>query len=121
MLENEYFVFTGTLTTMIRKQAQSIITGSKGHNQNSVTKNTTRLVTGYFPIDLIKGYRPSQKLSEAKQAEQRGQQIIMMTEKTIYWLFSSKFLFALPGALILLFFQIEVLDRKNILKWNYEK
>lgn len=66
---------------MIRKQAQSIITGSKGHNQNSVTKNTTRLVTGYFPIDLIKGYRPSQKLSEAKQAEQRGQQIIMMTEK----------------------------------------
>ncbi|MCT3137616.1 BRCT domain-containing protein [Lactococcus lactis] len=81
MLENEYFVFTGTLTTMIRKQAQSIITGSKGHNQNSVTKNTTRLVTGYFPIDLIKGYHPSQKLSEAKQAEQRGQQIIMMTEK----------------------------------------
>ncbi len=79
--ENEYFVFTGTLTTMIRKQAQSIITGLKGHNQNSVTKNTTRLVTGYFPIDLIKGYRPSQKLSEAKQAEQRGQQIIMMTEK----------------------------------------
>lgn len=46
-----------------------------------MTKNTTRLVTGYFPIDLIKGYRPSQKLSEAKQAEQRGQQIIMMTEK----------------------------------------
>jgi len=81
MLENEYFVFTGTLTTMTRKQAQSIITGLKGHNQNAVTKRTTRLVTGYFPIDLIKGYIPSQKLSEAKQAEQRGQQIIMMTEK----------------------------------------
>ena len=27
MLENEYFVFTGTLTTMTRKQAQSIIIG----------------------------------------------------------------------------------------------
>lgn len=27
MLKDEYFVFTGTLTTMTRKQAQSIITG----------------------------------------------------------------------------------------------
>lgn len=43
MLENEYFVFTGTLTTMTRKQAQSIITGLKGHNQNAATKRTTRL------------------------------------------------------------------------------
>ncbi|KZK06381.1 hypothetical protein RU89_GL001839 [Lactococcus cremoris] len=25
LLENEYFVFTGTLTTMTRKQAQAII------------------------------------------------------------------------------------------------
>ncbi|MDT2882661.1 hypothetical protein P7H88_14475, partial [Lactococcus lactis] len=46
MLENEYLVFTGTLTTMTRKQAQSIIIGLKGHNQNAVTKKTTRLVTG---------------------------------------------------------------------------
>ena len=81
MLENDYFVFTGTLITMTRKQAQAIVTGLKGHNQNSVTKKTTRLVSGYFPIDLIKGYRPSQKLSEAKQAEQREQKIVMMTEK----------------------------------------
>ena len=81
LLENEYFVFTGTLTTMTRKQAQSIITGLKGHNQNSVTKNTTRLVTGYFPIDLIKGYRPSQKLLEAKRAIESGQLLIIMSEK----------------------------------------
>lgn len=43
MIENEYFVFTGALTTMTRKQAQSIITGLKAHNQNAVTKSTTRL------------------------------------------------------------------------------
>lgn len=64
MLKDEYFVFTGTLTTMTRKQAQSIITGLKGHNQTSVTKKTTRLVTGNFPIDLIKAitlHRSSQK------------------------------------------------------------
>lgn len=81
MLKDEYFVFTGTLTTMTRKQAQSIITGLKGHNQSSVTKKTTRLVTGNFPIDLIKGYHPSQKLSEAEEAIQNGQNIIVMSEK----------------------------------------
>ena len=31
---------------------------------------STRLVTGYFPIDLIKGYHPSQKLFEAEEAVQ---------------------------------------------------
>lgn len=81
MLKDEYFVFTGTLTTMTRKQAQSIITGLKGHNQSSVTKKTTRLITGYFPIDLIKGYHPSQKLLEADEAIQLGQQIKIMPEK----------------------------------------
>lgn len=81
MLENEYFVFTGTLTTMTRKQAQSIIVGLKGHTQNAVTQKTTRLVTGYFPIDLIKGYIPSQKLVEVERALQSGQEIIIMNEK----------------------------------------
>ncbi|MFK4935421.1 BRCT domain-containing protein [Lactococcus garvieae] len=81
MLENEYFVFTGTLTTMRRKQAQSIIVGLKGHNQSAITKKTTRLITGYFPIDLMKGYHLSQKLSEAEQAIQKGQAIIVMNEK----------------------------------------
>lgn len=81
MLENEYFVFTGTLTTMTRKQAQSVITSLKGYNQNGVSKRTTRLVTGYFPIDLIKGYIPSQKLVETEHAIQLGQEIIIMNEK----------------------------------------
>ena len=81
LLENEYFVFTGTLTTMTRKQAQAIISGLEGHHQSSVTKKTTRLVTGYFPIDLIKGYSPSRKLTEAEQAIELGQPLIIMSEK----------------------------------------
>lgn len=72
MLENEYFVFTGTLTTMTRKQAQAIISGLEGHNQSSVTKKTTRLVTGYSP---------SRKLTEAEQAIELGQPLIIMSEK----------------------------------------
>lgn len=81
MLKNEYFVFTGALTTMTRKQAQSIIAGLKGHNQNAVTKKTTRLITGNFPIDLIKGYHPSQKITDTEQAITSGQPIIIMSEK----------------------------------------
>lgn len=91
MLKDEYYVFTGTLTTMTRKQAQSIITGLKGHNQSSVTKNTTRLVTGYFPIDLIEGYHPSQKLLEAEKAAQSGQQIRIMSEKEFIEFLSQTF------------------------------
>ncbi|WP_282798950.1 BRCT domain-containing protein [Lactococcus lactis] len=100
MLENEYFVFTGTLTTMTRKKARSIITGLKGHNQNAATKRTTRLVTGYFPIDLIKGYIPSQKLVESEQAIQLGQEIIIMNEKEFIIFLSQRFLFTFPRALI---------------------
>ena len=81
MLKNEYFVFTGTLTTMIRKQAQFIIEGLQGNFQNSVTRKTTRLVTGYFPIDLIRGYSPSQKIIEGKKAIESGQKLMIMSEK----------------------------------------
>lgn len=91
MLKDEYFVFTGTLTTMTRKQAQSIITGLKGHDQSSVTKKTTRLVTGYFPIDLIEGYHPSQKLLEAEKAARSGQQIRIMSEKEFIEFLSQTF------------------------------
>lgn len=38
-------------------------------------------MTGYFPIDLIKGYHPSQKALETEEAAQSGQQIKIMSEK----------------------------------------
>ncbi|MFK4898941.1 BRCT domain-containing protein [Lactococcus petauri] len=91
MLKNEYFVFTGTLRTMTRKQAQYIIMGLKGHNQSNLTKKTTRLITGYFPIDLIKGYHPSRKLTEAEQAIRSGQSIIIMSEKEFIEFLSQTF------------------------------
>lgn len=81
MLKNEYFVFTGTLTTMTRKQAQFIIESLQGNFQNSVTRKTTRLVTGYFPINLIRGYSPSQKIIEGKKAIESGQKLIIISEK----------------------------------------
>jgi len=81
MLKNEYFVFTGTLTTMTRKQAQFIIEGLQGNFQNSVTRKTTRLVIGYSPIDLLRGYSPSQKIIDSKKAIEAGQKLIIMSEK----------------------------------------
>ncbi|KST89596.1 BRCT domain-containing protein [Lactococcus lactis] len=81
MLKNEYFAFTGTLTTMTRKQAQFIIEGLQGNFQNSVTRKTTRLVIGYSPIDLLRGYSPSQKIVDSKKAIESGQKLKMMSEK----------------------------------------
>lgn len=81
MLKNEYFVFTGTLTTMTRKQAQFIIEGVQGNFQNSVTRKTTRIVMGDFPIDLLKGYSPSQKIVDGRKAIESGQKLIIMNEK----------------------------------------
>lgn len=81
MLKNEYFVFTGILTTMTRKQAQFIIEGLQGNFQNSVTRKTTRIVMGDFPIDLLKGYSPSQKIVDGRKAIESGQKLIIMNEK----------------------------------------
>lgn len=47
-------------------------------------------MTGYFPIDLIKGYSPSRKLTEAEQAIELGQPLIIMSEKSL-WTFSTIF------------------------------
>ena len=38
-------------------------------------------MTGYFPIDLIKCYSPSRKLTETEQAIELGQPLIIMSEK----------------------------------------
>ena len=37
-------------------------------------------MTGYFPINLIKGYSPSRKLTEAEQAIESGPPLIIMSE-----------------------------------------
>ena len=39
------------------------------------------MLTGYIPIDLIKVYSASQKLTEAEQAIESGQPLIIMSEK----------------------------------------
>lgn len=71
--------------TMSHKELESIYVNSSSNifsvdtsfreqvgidTQNKRFFSSTRLVTGYFPIDLIKGYHPSQKLFEAEEAVQ---------------------------------------------------
>ncbi|MBK5077725.1 BRCT domain-containing protein [Lactococcus lactis] len=97
MLKNEYFVFTGTLTTMTRKQAQFIIEGLQGNFQNSVTRKTTRIVMGDFPIDLLKGYSPSKKIVDGRKAIESGQKLIIMSEKEFLGFLTQFFNFLTKG------------------------
>ncbi|OTO02272.1 BRCT domain-containing protein [Enterococcus sp. 5B3_DIV0040] len=45
-MNQKYLVFTGTLSTMTRKQAQALVVALGGESQTSVTKQTTHLVIG---------------------------------------------------------------------------
>ena len=53
-LKNKIFVLTGTLSSMTRSEAQSIIEVNGGKTTSSVSKNTTYLVTGDNPGSKVK-------------------------------------------------------------------
>lgn len=54
-IKNEKFVFTGTLLTMNRKQAQALVFSLGGKIQKSISKSTTILVIGNLQGDLLTG------------------------------------------------------------------
>lgn len=80
-LENECVVFTGTLASMTRKQAQSVVLSLKGANKTSVTQETTLLVIGSCQSDLFAENYHTQKLKEANRLKSEGQEIQFMSEQ----------------------------------------
>ncbi|MGC2996225.1 BRCT domain-containing protein, partial [Enterococcus faecalis] len=51
--KNKTVVFTGTLQTLTREQAQRLVYSLHGHCQSSVTKQTDMLVCGHYTKSLL--------------------------------------------------------------------
>ncbi|HAP3019599.1 TPA: BRCT domain-containing protein [Enterococcus faecalis] len=73
---NEVFVFTGTLDCFTRKQAQNLVLALGGQIQQTVTKESTCLVTGKQALTLFS----SEESVKRKQAIKRQIKIISEEE-----------------------------------------
>lgn len=60
-LVKEYIVFTETLSSLDRNQAQAVVSSLKGICQSDITRKTTLLIVGSFQSNLLEGDRPSKK------------------------------------------------------------
>lgn len=90
-LKNEVVVFTGTLNSMTRKQAQAVVASLKGTNQNSVTGKTSLLVMGSYQEELLEDKAESLKLREAKRLREKGASIQLLNEKEFLKLLATQF------------------------------
>lgn len=90
-LKNEVVVFTGTLNSMTRKQAQAVVASLKGTNQNNVTGKTSLLVIGSFQGELLDDKEESIKLREAKRLKEHGVSIQLLNEKEFLKLLAIQF------------------------------
>ncbi|MGX7352988.1 MULTISPECIES: BRCT domain-containing protein [Enterococcus] len=59
--KGEFVVFTGSLSSMTRKQAQALVTGVGWKVQHMVTKQTTILVVGYHQTKLTDLFSESER------------------------------------------------------------
>ncbi|AYQ24258.1 hypothetical protein AUF16_06660 [Enterococcus avium] len=80
----EFVVFTGSLSSMARKQAQALVTGVGWKVQHTVTKQTTILVVGYHQTKLTDPLDQSRKKLMALTLKQEGQKIQLISEKEFF-------------------------------------
>lgn len=81
MLQNETVVFTGTLASMTRKQAQALVRSLGGQVQYSVSKKTTILVIGRSTLNLFEQDSRSLKLKHAEELQDKGFSLKKMGEE----------------------------------------
>jgi tetratricopeptide (TPR) repeat protein len=72
--------FTGTLSSMTRKQAQNLVRESGGRVTESVTNATTLLVVGMDGWPLLADGRLSNKLQKAQNLAERGSRLKVLSE-----------------------------------------
>lgn len=73
-------VFTGTLQSMIRREAMQCVVDLGGHCANSVTKSTNFLVVGDTDFAKLKGASKSSKLRKAESLIQEGRDLEIVRE-----------------------------------------
>lgn len=73
-------VFTGTLSSMIRSEAQQIITDIGGINANSITKNTDFLVVGHQDYRIVGEDGMSSKQEKAIKLIEKGSELEIVSE-----------------------------------------
>ena len=81
LMNQEWMVFTGTLSSMTREQAQALVFALGGHTQTIVTSQTTQLVIGTSCPTLFNDRR-STKWETAERRRNAGQLIGFMDERT---------------------------------------
>ncbi len=73
-------VFTGTLSSMTRREAQQIVTNTGGINGNSVTKDTDFLVVGQQDYRIIGDDEMSNKQEKAVKLIEKGATLEIISE-----------------------------------------
>lgn len=79
-MQGEYFIFTGSLLSMSRKQAKALVYSLGGYNQDYVTKKTSFLVVGVSNVELLKEDNRSNKRKEAERLNNLGFSIKIINE-----------------------------------------
>ena len=82
--KNKTVVFTGTLQTMNRKQAQGLVYSLHGHCQSTVTKQTDMLVCGHYTKSLFEQSEYTVKEQTARELIEQGQDLLILSEAAFY-------------------------------------
>lgn len=77
-------VFTGTLSTMGRKEAFQTVADLGGHPEDSVTKRTNFLVVGAEEFANAQTEGNSKKMKKAKAYQEKGTDIVILDEDTFF-------------------------------------
>lgn len=83
-LKNKTVVFTGTLQTMNRKQAQGLVRALEGRCQTTVTKQTDVLVCGHYTKSLFETSAYTVKEQTAHELIEKGQDLVLLSEVDFY-------------------------------------
>jgi DNA polymerase-3 subunit epsilon len=74
-------VFTGTLSSMVRKDAQQIIANIGGENQDTITQSTDFLIVGQQDYRVVGESGMSSKQKKAFSLKEKGSAIEILSEK----------------------------------------